>query len=484
MQRPAAEAPEGTELFEDREYPAQKELPEGRERSEDRVRPEERESSDSRRHTKNREQPTAWEEDETRKFFELFRWFLQSKEHHKEAVRLAEAAFTCYENEGIGHAVARALYGNILSGSVTRLEQYAACAYAHFLQYGLELMERRRYELAAADIGNLFHDSIDLCFRRMKEEGRDWRTITDDERTGLVRACVGQVTEEYGNTILKSTSRNAYLARRVEHITQRTIWALQQQIVRGDFSPAGFEVTFSAADNLEAMRIPLSADEALHLRGRIDRLDQCEDGEKVYVKIIDYKSGSTSFDLAAIYYGLQLQLVVYMDAVIEMTERKYPEKEVIPAGILYYNISDPLVEKNGQQDESEIHEEILRRLRMNGLINSELEVIRHLDNTIEKESDIIPVVLKDGAVQEGKSSVANRERFDRLRRYVHEKVRKAGLEILDGEIGAVPYKSGTRTACDYCPYHAVCGFDKKTIGYEYRRLKGKKTEEIWEELCQ
>lgn len=435
--------------------------------------------------SKGRGWPAAEKQDEkTLRFLELFRWFLQSEEHQKEAVSLVEAAFACYENQGLGHAVARALYGNILSGSVTRLEQYAACAYAHFLQYGLELTKRRRYELAAADIGNLFHDSIDLCFRRMEEEGRDWRTITDEERTGLVRACVGQVTEEYGNTILKSTSRNAYLACRVEHITQRTIWALQQQIVRGDFSPAGFEVTFSAADNLEAMRIPLSADEALHLRGRIDRLDQCEDGEKVYVKIIDYKSGSTSFDLAAIYYGLQLQLVVYMDAVIEMTERKYPEKEVIPAGILYYNISDPLVEKNGQPDESEIRAEILRRLRMNGLINSELEIIRHLDNTIEKESDIIPVVLKDGAVQEGRSSVANRERFDRLRRYVHEKVRKAGLEILDGEIGAVPYKSGTRTACDYCPYHAVCGFDKKTIGYEYRRLKGKKTEEIWEELCQ
>lgn len=423
-------------------------------------------------------------DEETLKFFQLFCWFLQSKEYQEEAMELAEAAFACYENQGIGHAVARALYGNILSGSVTRLEQYAACAYAHFLQYGLELMERRRYELAAADIGNLFHDSIDLCFRRMKEEGRDWRTVTEEERTGLVHACVGQVTEEYGNTILKSTARNAYLAQRVEHITQRTVWALQQQILRGDFSPVGFEVSFSAADNLSAMRIPLSADEALHLRGRIDRLDQCEDGGKVYVKIIDYKSGSTSFDLAAIYYGLQLQLVVYMDAVIEMTERSHPGKEVIPAGILYYNISDPLVEKKGQPDEEEVNGMILRQLRMNGLVNSELEAIRHMDNRIEKESDLIPVVLKDGAVQEGKSSVANRERFERLRRYVHEKVKGAGREILDGEIGVDPYKSGERTACDYCPYHAVCGFDKKTSGYEYRRLKGKKAEEIWEELCQ
>lgn len=416
-------------------------------------------------------------------FMELYRWFSGSEELGAEAKALVDAAFYVYEKQGIGHAVARALYGNILNGSVTRLEQYAACAYGHFLKYGLELMERQRFELAAADIGNLFHDSIDLCFRQIKEEGRSWQTITDEERSALVKQCVEQVTADYGNTILNSSSRNAYLARRVENITQRTVWALQQQILRGDFTPAGFEVSFSAADNLNAMKIALSEDEELHLRGRVDRMDLCEDGEQVYVKIIDYKSGSTAFDLLALYYGTQLQLVVYMDAVMEMAGRNYPGKEVVPAGILYYNIADPLVQKSGQQDQESVDAQILRQLRMNGLINSELEVIRHMDNTIEKESDIIPVVLKDGAVQEGKSSVANRERFDHLRRFVHEKLRIAGMEILDGEIGVEPYKSGQRTACDYCPYHSVCGFDKKTSGYDYRRWKNRKSEEIWEELC-
>jgi len=79
--------------------------------------------------------------------------------------------------------------------------------------------------------------------------------------------------------------------------------------------------------------------------------------------------------------------------------------------------------------------------------------------------------------------VANRERFDQLRKYVHKKVKDAGQEILDGEVGVEPYKSGPKTACDYCPYHSVCGFDKKISGYDYRRLKGKRAEEIWEELC-
>lgn len=415
---------------------------------------------------------------------EVYRWFAASEEYRNDAERLVEAAFYTYEKQGIGRAAAQVLYGKIVSGSVTRLEQYAACAYAHFLRYGLELMERERYELAAADIGNLFHDAIDLCFQKMKAEGRDWKTVTDEERNQLVAGCVEQVTSEYGNTILNSSSRNAYLSRRVETITQRTIWALQQQIIKGDFTPAGFEVSFSAADNLKAMKISLSEEEMLHLRGRIDRLDLCHDEEHVYVKIIDYKSGSTGFDLAALYYGLQLQLVVYMDAVMEMTGQHYPDKEVVPAGIFYYHIQNPLIQKGMDQSPEEIDAEILRQLKMNGLVNSELEVIRHLDHDIEKESDIIPVVLKNDEVQEGRSSVATRERFEKLRTYVQKKLKETGQEMLAGEIGTVPYKSGQRTACDYCPYHAVCGFDKKTAGFEFKRLRNKKTEEVWEEICQ
>ena len=423
------------------------------------------------------------QDEEKAQFLELYRWFVSSKDNQKTLRRFMDAAFFVYEQQGISHAVAKALYGEILSGSVTRLEQYAACAYSHFLRYGLELLERKRFELASSDIGTLFHESIDLCFRRVKEKQYDWHTMTNETRDMLVEECVAAVTENYGNTILGSSARNCYLAQRVGQITKRTVWALQQQIKKGDFIPAGFEVSFSAADNLSAMKIALSESEALHLRGRIDRMDVCEDGGKVYVKIIDYKSGSTSFDLLALYYGLQLQLVVYMDAVTEMAQHHYPDKEIVPAGILYYNIADPLAEKKGQPDPEKIDAEILKKLRMNGLVNSELDVVRHLDRTIEKESDVIPVVLKDGEVQAGRSSVANRERFARLSQFVHRKLKEAGQKILDGEIGVAPYKNGQRTACDYCPYHAVCGFDRKTSGYEFNRWKNRKTEEIWEEIC-
>ena len=415
-------------------------------------------------------------------FMELYRYFYCSDGHREKVKQLVDAAFYSYEERGIGRAAARALYGQSLQGSVTRLEQFASCAYAHFLKYGLELMERQEYELAAVDMGNLFHQSIDRCFAVMKERKQDWRGLTEEGRKQLVKECVAQVTKEYGNTIMASSARNAYLAGRVERITDRTIWALAEQVKKGDFEPTGFEVSFSAIDNLKAMRIRLSEDEELMLRGRIDRMDLCEDGEHVYVKIIDYKSGTTAFDLAALYYGLQLQLVVYMDAAVEMEERNHPDKEVVPAGIFYYHINDPLADRQEGMTVEEIEKQILRQLRMDGLVNSELDIISHLDRDIQKESDVIPVAIKDGYVQESRSSVASTRRFEDLRRFVNHKLREAGQDILKGNIDLKPYKQTARTACDYCPYHAVCGFDTKTAGYGYRRLAGLKPEDIWAQI--
>ncbi len=421
-------------------------------------------------------------EGDASRLMELYRYFWNREENREGLKKLVEAAFYTYEEKGIGRAAAGELYGKIINGSVTRLEKYEACAYAHFLSYGLELTERPEYELKSADVGNLFHGAIDLAFKKAAEQGVRLQDLPPADRDVLADRAVAEVISGYGENIMASSARNAYLAGKVGRITKRTLWALSEQLKKGEFTPAGFEVAFSAADNLDAMKISLTEEEALHLQGRIDRMDLCEDETHIYVKIIDYKSGSTSFDLAALYYGLQLQLVVYMDAALELLERRNQGKEVVPAGLFYYHIDDPVVDGEEAGDRAEIDRMVLRKLRMDGLVNSELEVISLMDREIEKASDVIPVAVKDGLVQEAKSSVANRERFGALRGFVRSRLKQAGTEILNGAIGAAPYRQGSRTACDYCPYHGVCGFDRRLPGFEYRKLKDKKPEEIWQEI--
>lgn len=151
--------------------------------------------------------------------------------------------------------------------------------------------------------------------------------------------------------MLYSSKRNEYLITRMERILDRTVQTLQYQLQQGAFTPENFEMSFEMASDLDAVNITLSEEEKMRLIGRIDRIDTCERQDKLYVKVIDYKSGNRRFDLAALYYGLQLQLVVYMNAAVEMQQKAHRDKKVIPAAMLYYHVSDPMTDTDkGQPD--------------------------------------------------------------------------------------------------------------------------------------
>ncbi len=420
----------------------------------------------------------------TKEWLELYNWYRREGGHGREVERLVEAAFLTFDERGIGKKAARELYGEVLSNSVSRLEKFAACAFAHFLQYGLKLEEREEYTFQPVDMGRVVHSIVEIVSAKITDSEEGWLHIPDEKRRQLVDEAVLEVTKSYGKQILHSSARNEYMIERIRRIMYRTIWALQKQIVSGHFYPEAFEVAFSRVENLEAVNIALSAEEKMKLRGRIDRIDICHKEKEVYVKVVDYKSGNTGFDLVALYHGLQLQLVVYMGAALEMEKRLHPDKEVIPAGIFYYRVKDPLLSSTGEETPEQINEKILRELRPEGLINGKPEVFREMDLNFTKSSDVIPVTLnKDGSLSK-LSKAASSEQFAQLNAYVYEKIREIGSRIMEGETAPIPYERKQKTGCDYCIYRSVCGWDSKIPGAGYHRIKEAKAEDIWESIGQ
>ena len=252
---------------------------------------------------------------------------------------------------------------------------------------------------------------------------------------------------------------------------RRTVWALTIQVQKGRFTPSDFEVSFSQADHLEAIRFQLTEEEKMRLRGRIDRVDTCETDDKVYVKIIDYKSGNTTFSLLNLYHGLQLQLVVYMNAALELEAKKHPGKQAVPAGMFYYHIEDPMVDGSGTESEEEIRQAVLEELKPNGLVNDDPEIYGAMDTELSGSSAVIPVALKADGSLKATSKTASTEEFGTMSDYVKETVTKAGRRILGGDVAAAPYELDGRSGCDYCPYHMVCGFDARIPGFSYRKLE-------------
>lgn len=407
-------------------------------------------------------------EEERQDFYLMYRAYEADPEGRD---RLTAAAFRRYKESGLSRIVARALYGRQLENSVSRLETYAACACRHFLQYGLSLQEREEFGFEVSDMGNVYHAVLENFAGKLAESGRTWWDFDENFATQAIKEAVEGYAATYGETVLYSSARNEYAITRMSRILTRTVLTLQQHLKQGSFQPDDYELSFRFAEDLDSIHVDLSEEEKMHLQGRIDRIDVSEDAEHVYVKVIDYKSGNKKFDLAALYYGLQLQLVVYMNAAMELESRKHPDKEIVPAALLYYHIDDPTIETPVELTQEQINEEILTKLRMNGVVNSDPAVVERLDRFLQDKSKVIPVEKKKDGSFSARSGILSREELQVVSAYVDTKIRQIGREILDGKIAANPYEKGNEEACTYCAYKKVCGFDGSIPGYEKRQME-------------
>ena len=418
----------------------------------------------------------GFDEKRTREFLTLY-YRLASMDGQPRLKEFQEAAFKRYQNTPLARAVAASLYGAFLENSVSRLEQYAACAYAHFIKYGLQLDERDEFEFNVADLGNVFHGVLEEFSRKLSINGLDWRTFTKEQGEQLLNEAIISYSESYGETILLSSKRNEYLIKRIQRILTTTVNSLQYQLNKGAFNPAKFEVDFRDAGNIDEINITLTIDEEkrikekMRLHGRIDRMDLYEDSDNVYVKIIDYKSGKKDFDICSVYYGLQLQLVMYMNVATAMEEKEHPGKNIVPSALLYYRINDPMISANTDITPEQINDQIKEKLRMTGIVNSDEEIIKLLDESLVEKSDVIPVDRNKNGSFKASSSIISSEDYKLVSDYVNQKMRSFGKEILQGNIEVNPYELKGQSACTYCAYKSICGFDPSISGFHKRELE-------------
>lgn len=386
---------------------------------------------------------------------ELYNWYKKNPKWQEKVERFLEAGYYRKPLDALTEEAAKRLYGEEFETSITRMERFAVCAFSHFLTYGLGLREREEYDFQAADLGNVCHRALEQFSYKVERETGDWLKLTEEQRNQYVEESVEEAIADYGNSILYSSSRNAYLIVRMKRMLEKTVWALTKQLAAGDFKPSAYEMRFA--------------------NGKIDRVDTCEDGDCIYVKVIDYKTGSKSFDVTALYHGLQLQLMVYMDAALQLEQKKHPEKEILPAGVFYYRIQDPLIDrpKEGEEQES-----ILKELKPDGMISLEKEVLEHLDHCMVGESSVIPVKYNKNGSLSKSSKAASAQDFYLMMKYAVNKVEEIRQKILSGDVKVNPYRRGTETSCDYCSYRQICGFDTKMEGYRYREIDAMSVDKV------
>ena len=403
--------------------------------------------------------------------FSLFSWLLSHENTRERFLRTLRAAVFSYQPEKLSEQTAQILFGTSVQESVSRLERFAACPFSHFLNYGLALSERPEYRVDVTDLGTMLHDSIDEFFRQMKEKRLDFSALTDGETDELSECAAAVVTEKYGEGLMQDSPRNRYLRIRIARLVRRTAEILKKQWQAGTFRRIETEVPFGWGEAIDALRLPLSDRKKISLAGRIDRMDTAESDDSVTLRIIDYKSGRKDVDYTKVFYGLQLQLLLYMEAAKAGAAQKYPGKQSRFAGIYYYHIDDPMVEAENEQ---EAMEKIEKELQLHGVTNSDPDTIRFTEREFPDKSTVVSGLRmkKDGSFP-NYAKVATDGELAALGDYAKEKAVSLFRSMQAGDIPVRPYKSGAESGCTYCPYRSVCGFDTRIKGYRAYSLRKK-----------
>lgn len=378
------------------------------------------------------------------------------------------------------------LYGHVLEGSVSRLETFALCPYQQYAQYGLGLRERDRFEVRSSDVGSLMHRGIELFTRKVQESKEySWRDLPDEVSRKMAEESLREAALEKAGGKFEDTFRNEGQFHRLLSIFLHSVAVLRMQIAAGSFVPRLLEVRFDSSRDRLAQPLVFRNGSFMHLSGRIDRIDESIDIDqnKVYMKVLDYKTGSTLFDLRQVAMGTELQLLVYMDYAAQLEKKRNRKSDVICAGILYTPLRDPVL-KQDKTGEDPVRIDLERRkaIRPSGLILSDGDVIRRFSDDPSYLPYVAPASFnKDGTKLTASSSTADQEHFRILAKFARLKMLSMGEQILAGQIAPAPLRESRQdSACTFCGMKDACPFsDGDPLMKPRRKIKGKQ-DDIWQ----
>lgn len=425
--------------------------------------------------------------------------------------RLRKAALSRYQPQVLQSGIARAMYGDLIIGGISRMETGAKCLLRQHLQYGLHLRERELYEFAAVDGGSILHEALQRFDALLLQEGLSWKDFSQEDARRLSERALQEEAAVYRNLLLYKSARDEGRLGRYAKRLLRTIDTVQYQILQGDFMPVASELSFGGQEGtMPAIGFDLGNNRRLLLIGRIDRVDLCTEEGRRYLRIMDYKTGKNDLNEDLIRRGLQLQLIIYMEALVNagsgrldalaaIPQGTVPEKEaaadfrvpeeIIPSAMLYYRMSDPVVKVDaGKVDPDSIRpvpeqgtspgrnageaqkETIRAMLCPTGLVYYDEKSISHLDKYFSKKSDVIPVARTVKGGFTAASRLMDEEKYRELVDEARKVLCDVAVRILDGDVSAQPAViDKKRTACDYCPYREACGFDPRIPGFSFRK---------------
>lgn len=414
----------------------------------------------------------------------VLNWYIQAETKESTTRRVLHSLF--YKNEPVQlqQETARRMHKKQVKTSVSALESYYSCGFQHFAGKGLNLEERRTYKLDAPDIGQLFHEALRQITDWIGKEGKRFSELDRSSAEQYARRATQELAPVLQHQVLRSSNRYRYIQEKLSKVIAQATYILGEQARRTNFAPVGLELGFGEVKDaaLPAMSLDLPNGFELMLRGRIDRVDQAVNNEEMFLRIIDYKSSARGLNLSDVYYGLSLQMLIYLEVILQ-NAKEWLGMEATPAGVLYFHVHNPMITGKKVLNDEELEREIVKSFKMQGLLLEDEAAVRMMDTETDKGySPVVPAGLKEKGGFYSNSKVADRERFEALDGYVRKLMTQAGMDITEGNIPLNPYQKKQETACQFCSFRSVCQFDPTLAENQYRKLADMKDSKVWEKL--
>lgn len=383
------------------------------------------------------------------------------------------------ERGRLSPAAVRALYGTQVHMSASRMDRMKSCHFGYFMEYGLRAKERRAAGFQAPEIGTFIHYLLENVFRTVRDRG-GFDSVTQSELDDLVQRYIREYADTRIDRYSEKSARFRYLFERLQKTAKAIVNNVADEMRRSDFRLMEFELSFGGRDaDLPAVRVERE-DISLRLVGKVDRVDGWVKDGKLYLRVVDYKTGKKTFDLSDVQYGLGIQMLLYLFA-LEQEGERYFGLPVVPAGVLYLPARDVIVSEKRGASPAKIESDIQKELRRSGLVLEDADILRAMEHDALENPVYLPIsVKKDGTITDG---VASAHQLGRLGKYTEYLLRQIAGELARGNVDADPIsRSPQDTACRWCAYASACYF-RDGVGSDRRRyLKKTSPADFWQNI--
>lgn len=395
--------------------------------------------------------------------------------------RLEAMARAAFQTRGsLSPRAVRALYGESVRMTASRLERIRTCHFSYFMEYGLKARPRSPAAFDAPQIGDFLHFLLERVTRDAQTLG-GFAQVEEETLHALVLRYIDEYVQKELRNFQNRNARFRHLFDRLRNVACAVVDQAAAELRCSDFVPLAFELSFGDGPEADLPAVVISEpDGELRVRGKVDRVDGWLQDGKLYLRVVDYKSGKKSFDLSAVRMGLDIQMLLYLFTLQKTGGARFGG-EIEPAGVLYLPARDDLLSVQRSISPEALQAEREKQLRRSGLLLAEPRVLQAMEHEALTQPRYLPLrVNKSGNLS---GSLASAAQLGQLGRYVETLLHDIAREVRGGNIDADPCcHTEEDSPCRYCEWAPACHFQDGRDRDHFHYILPVKPEDFWQEL--